>query len=106
MAREVIAVLREEGLVERSTETGAYMLAALEHLAERHGQIAEVRGRGLMIGVEFARETSVSALYHALLEQGFLAGCKPAAQLLRLYPPFVLSEAQADRFVESLDHSL
>jgi 4-aminobutyrate aminotransferase-like enzyme len=56
-----------------------------------------------MIGVEFARDLSVLAVYHALLERGFLAGCKPAANLLRFYPPLVLETAQVDRFIACLE---
>jgi 4-aminobutyrate aminotransferase-like enzyme len=48
----------------------------------------------------------VLGLYHALLERGFLAGCKPAANLLRFYPPLVLQDAQVDRFVGSLETTL
>jgi acetylornithine aminotransferase len=106
VAREVIAVLREEGLVEQSAATGAYFLAALERLAERHSQIVDARGRGLMIGVEFEAGTPVLALYRALLEQGFLAGCKPAASLLRFYPPLILGTDQVDRLVGSLEQVL
>jgi len=106
VAQAVIAVLREEGLVERSAATGAHFLSALEHLAERQSQIVDVRGRGLMIGVEFAEETPVMPLYLALLEQGFLAGCKPAANLLRFYPPLMLETDQVDRFIECLEAAL
>ena len=91
VAQAVIAVLREEGLVARSAATGAHLHSALEGLAARHAQIADVRGRGLMIAVAFGPETPVIELYHALLEQGFLAGCKPAANLLRFYPPLILN---------------
>jgi len=105
VAQAVIAVLREEGLVERSAATGAYFLSALQDLSERHSQIVEVRGCGLMIGVEFAEagSPSVMALYRALLEQGCLAGCKPAADLLRFYPPLILETDQVDRSVVCLE---
>ena len=106
VVQAVIAVLREEGLVERSAATGAHFLSALERLAERYDSIVEVRGRGLMIGVEFAEGTSVMALYRALLEQGYLAGCKPAANLLRFYPPLSLEAEQVDQFVGSLEQVL
>jgi 4-aminobutyrate aminotransferase-like enzyme len=45
-------------------------------------------------------------LYRALLEQGFLAGYKPAANLLRFYPPLVLERNQVNQFVESLGRVL
>jgi acetylornithine aminotransferase len=104
VAVAVLAVLREEALVERSATTGASLLAALERIGEEHSQIVEVRGRGLMIGIELEsdRDHSATALYRALLERGYLVGCKPAASLLRLYPPLTLEKEQGDRFVTSL----
>jgi 4-aminobutyrate aminotransferase-like enzyme len=120
----VTAVLRDEGLVKRSVRVGSTLLGDLEALGERHEQIVEVRGRGLMIGVEFVGDgrsgdvrpgdshpgsrrpgddrASVAALYHALLERGFLAGCKPAANLLRFYPPLVLPQESALRLTQDL----
>ncbi len=109
VAREVIAVLREEGLVERSRRVGAAFVRELERLAERRSAIKEVRGRGLMTGVELQRgdeRFSATLLYHKLLERGFLVGYNPAANLLRFYPALTIGEKDLDRLLETLDQIL
>jgi acetylornithine/N-succinyldiaminopimelate aminotransferase len=109
VAREVITVIREEGLVERSRRVGAQFLQALGRLGEQHDVVKEVRGRGLMIALEFedGHEPSPAiAVYRGLLERGFLAGCKPAANLLRFYPPLTIGEEDVAQLLEGLDQVL
>jgi acetylornithine aminotransferase len=105
VAREVVNVLREEELIERSAELGKHVLAALTALAAEHAVIKEVRGRGLMIAIELVSGSghpTAIQLYHRLLERGFIVGCKPVANLLRCYPPLVIGERDMSRFVENL----
>jgi len=110
IAREVIGVMREDELVERSERVGAYFLRELERLAERHAAIKEVRGRGLLIGIEFARTNEHSAnsarVYRKLLERGFLVGYTLTAHLFRLSPALTIDEREIARFLENLDHIL
>jgi len=109
VAREVIRILREERLVERSRRVGADFLANLKELAKRHDSLREARGRGLMIVLEFEKAGGTSRLlevYRALLERGHLAGCKPAAELLRFYPPLTIAEDDIDRLLGDLDRIL
>jgi acetylornithine/N-succinyldiaminopimelate aminotransferase len=109
VAREVVAVIREQGLVERSERVGAHFLQELGHLAERHGAVEEVRGRGLMIAMELEGGDggpSVLSVYRELLERGFIVGCKPGANLLRFYPPLIIGEEDIGGLVESLDSVL
>jgi acetylornithine/N-succinyldiaminopimelate aminotransferase len=56
IAREVIAVLREEGLVERSNRVDTHFLHELRHLGERRCEVKEVRGKGLMIAMEWEED--------------------------------------------------
>ncbi|MFP4345306.1 MAG: aspartate aminotransferase family protein [Anaerolineales bacterium] len=105
VAREVLTVLREEGLIERSAQLGARFLGALDALVARHAPLREARGRGLMIALEFAEDArpSVTSTYHALLGRGFIVGCKPAARILRFYPPLIVGEEEIEGLVEALD---
>lgn len=103
VAREVLAILAEEGLVEGSRRVGGYFLAELEGLAARHDAILEVRGRGLMVGVEFHPRFPLAAAHRALIGRGYLAGYKPAANLLRFYPPLILGEEEVRGFCGALD---
>ncbi len=107
VAKEVIAVIREEGLVARSHQVGERFLRELEHLDKRHDIIKEVRGRGLMIAAEFEDNDgrfSLDSVFRGLLERGFLVGYKPAARLLRFYPPLTIAEEHIAKLLEHLDH--
>jgi acetylornithine/N-succinyldiaminopimelate aminotransferase len=109
VAREVIAVLREEGLIERSRQVGIRFVHALERLGQRHEAVTEVRGRGLMVAMEFrgdGEHLPVSQVYSSLVGRGFLAGCKPEANLLRFYPPLTIGDQEISELLQHLDDLL
>lgn len=71
--------------------------------------VADVRGRGLMIAVEFKRgEDGVSAesIYRDLLDRGFIAGYNPMVNLIRFYPPLTIGEEDIARLLENLTEVL
>ncbi|MEW6756743.1 MAG: aspartate aminotransferase family protein, partial [Acidobacteriota bacterium] len=81
----------------------------LRDLALRKSAILQVRGRGLMATLEFQPDGpgfALAEVHRRLLEKGFLAGFKPAARILRFYPPLVLPEAEADRLLTALEEIL
>jgi 4-aminobutyrate aminotransferase len=111
-ALATIRLLRE-GLVANAAEVGGVLLDGLRDLATRHALIGEVRGKGLMIGVELVRDretkeratTERDALVMAAFRRGLLI--LPAGQsAVRLSPPLVLTKAQAEIAVGLLDQSL
>ena len=109
IARQVITVIRKDGLVERSDRVGTHFLHELECLGERHDVVREVRGRGLMIAMEFEdsdEHSLVTSVYRELFERGFLVGCKPAANLLRFYPALTIGEEDIAQLLENMDHVL
>jgi len=110
-----LEVFRKERLVERSAAAGARLLARLQELAARHRLIGEVRGCGLMAGVELVedRDTKTPAADAAgsvqarMLEDGFLIGVGGYhGNVLRLQPPLVIDDADLDRSVAALDKAL
>ncbi|MCX6099614.1 MAG: aminotransferase class III-fold pyridoxal phosphate-dependent enzyme [Candidatus Bipolaricaulota bacterium] len=105
VAKEVLAILRDERLVERSAKVGEWFLGELEALAARHDAVRQVRGRGLMLVMEFDPDSRPSAVdvHRALLGRGFLVGCKPQANLLRFYPPLVIEEEEIRGLLAALD---
>jgi acetylornithine/N-succinyldiaminopimelate aminotransferase len=109
IAREVVTVIQEDGLVDRSNKVGTHFLHELGHLGERHDRVKEVRGRGLMIAMEFEEDDehfSLTSVYRELVERGFLVGFKPEANLLRFYPPLTIGEKDIAQLLENLDHTL
>jgi acetylornithine aminotransferase len=109
IAKEVITVLKEEALVERSARVGADFLQELQQVGERRDVVKDARGRGLMIALEFKHDDRVSwatSTYRRLLEHGFLVGCKPAFNVVRFYPPLTIGEEDIARLLEELERIL
>jgi acetylornithine/N-succinyldiaminopimelate aminotransferase len=95
--------LTAPGFIERAAETGEYFLSQLRELAARRSIITEVRGQGLMIGVELA--STVAPAVERMLESGVI--CGPAgSNVLRFVPPLVVTREQVDRVVSTLDRVL
>jgi 4-aminobutyrate aminotransferase/4-aminobutyrate aminotransferase/(S)-3-amino-2-methylpropionate transaminase len=111
-ALATLAFHREHRLGERSAALGEWLLGRLRALQTRHPVIAEVRGRGLMVGVEL-RDASgpAAALLDVVLERlkdaGYLLGKTGAARnVLTLMPPLIVSDADLESAVEALDRIL
>jgi len=103
-----IKVLQEERLVERAAELGPYMLGRLRELQRRHPtMVKDVRGKGLLIGMEFTDPDIVLLITADAMERGvivFYSLNKP--ECFRIAPPLVISREQIDRAVEVLDESI
>lgn len=84
-------------------EKGAHLMAALK--AIRSDKIVEVRGMGMLIGVQLTQNCSAAALSRELLSRGFVAGTA-AGNVLRLAPPLVITEAEMDAFAAALTDAL
>jgi 4-aminobutyrate aminotransferase len=98
--------LLEEGLIDNAGIQGARALAALGPLSERYpGVVREVRGRGLMIGIELDSHERAEAVELACLERGLLVlGAGRSA--IRLSPPLTVTTEQVDVAVRILDEAL
>lgn len=96
-------VLERDGLFERSREVGAAWLARLREALHGHPHVREVRGRGLMIGVELDDGARTLALVQRLLERGWITlPAGPRAEVLQLTPPLVVERALLDAFTDAL----
>jgi acetylornithine/N-succinyldiaminopimelate aminotransferase len=92
----VLDVLKNEHLVENAFEVGGYLFERLSKIT----QIKELRGKGLMIGMEF--DFPIAALRKQLLfEQKIFTGVT-GTHVIRILPPLTLSKAQCDHFVDTL----
>ena len=92
------------GVIENARKVGSYFFDKLNSLAEKTDLIAEVRGAGLMIGVEFKEEIS-KQVTSAMRDKGYLVG-SVGTKVLRIVPPLILKEADADGFTEALENVL
>jgi len=107
VAKEVINVIRDEQLVERSEEVGSRFLDELREMASRTSAIREVRGRGLMIVADLdPARASAAAAFSDLLERGFIVGASDRLNHLRFYPPLTISLDQIERVADALSDVL
>jgi len=103
-ALAVLDVMEDEGLVENAHEVGEYLLAQLRELMAEEPHITDVRGRGLMIGIDF--DIPQKEIRRKLIfERHCFTGCA-AEYTLRLLPPLCLTHAEADDFVWRLKELL
>ena len=99
-ALAVLDVMQEEDLVGNALRVGNYLMQQLNELKQSEPHITDVRGRGLMIGIELDmpyKEIRSRLVY----EQHCFVGCS-GTNTLRLLPPLCLTEAEADQFVKKL----
>ncbi|HXX57052.1 MAG TPA: aspartate aminotransferase family protein [Thermodesulfovibrionales bacterium] len=119
-------VIREEGLVENSARMGEYLMEQLRVLAQKYEFIREVRGRGLMIAIEFGQPRSLSLkaawkmihgvnqdlfcqsmLVPLIMDHHILAQVSGHGKdIIKLLPPLVFDRADADRFIKAFDEVL
>lgn len=95
--------LIDEELPQRSHELGARFMNRLHELAIKHSRIKEVRGRGLMVGVELI-DAAVDVVSY-FLQEGFLVGTA-GPNVLRFLPPLIIDESDLIHAVEVLDSAL
>ncbi|MGH2347455.1 MAG: aspartate aminotransferase family protein [Chloroflexota bacterium] len=112
-ALATIRVLQEERLDRHAAELGEYMLGELRRVTRGNPLVGEVRGRGLLLGIELVRDQATRAplvrenmrrLFTALLGQGLLV--MPSASALRINPPLVITREQALSGIEIIGRVL
>jgi len=105
--------LLRESLVKNAEVVGTHMIAGAKALMDRHKIIGDVRGRGLMIGVELVRDrhtkeratTERDRVVHECFKRGLLV-LGAGQNSIRLSPPLVLTTEQADTAIKILDEAL
>lgn len=104
VAAEVVDIMRRDRLAERAGRVGGRLMENLRALGRRlPGVIREVRGMGLMIGVELA--VPGKPVWEALLERGFVCNLTQE-RVLRLLPALTIEEARLEAFVRALEEIL
>ncbi len=125
-ALATIHVLESEGMVENCAKMGKYLIEKLDALKEKHSYIKEVRGLGLMIAIEFqepkgllqkaswkALKAANNSLFTQMIVTSLMDNYRIITQVtshevhaVKLLPPFIITEAQADKFVQAFDETL
>jgi 4-aminobutyrate aminotransferase/(S)-3-amino-2-methylpropionate transaminase len=112
-AQATLQTILEDGLSEHAAALGAHMLTRLREMQARHPVMGDVRGLGLVLGVEFVRDpvtkeviTSQEAafLFHACLRRGLML--PTATSTLRIMPSLVISQELADKGLDILEEGI
>ncbi|MEO6567866.1 MAG: aminotransferase class III-fold pyridoxal phosphate-dependent enzyme [Opitutaceae bacterium] len=115
IGRAVLEVIDREKLQENSLKIGAQLKVGFERLAKKHSVIGEVRGLGLMLGVELVKDRTTktpakeecAAVFEKCRELGLLIGKGGLwGNTLRIKPPMILTEADADFMIAVTDEAL
>ncbi len=95
----VLDVLEEEGLPENARVVGEYLMEGLRELGAECPIITDVRGAGLFLGIELATGDAASYVVNRLRDRSILAGTDgPAHNVIKLRPPLIFSNEDADFF--------
>ena len=98
-----LQALTQDGLIENSQKMGEFFREGLEKLKEKHPIIREIRGKGLMIGVELKFE--VKDILMNLMKEGVLM-LYSGRNILRILPPLVITKEDITKVLETLDRVL
>jgi 4-aminobutyrate aminotransferase len=112
-ALATLDVIEKEGLLPNSTEVGGHMLKRMADWPRKHKLVGDVRGRGLMLGVEIVKDKKTreyaanerDRIIELAFERGVLfLGCGPST--IRIAPPLVVTKDEADVAVDVLDECI
>ena len=105
VALEVLNVLEREKLLEHVKEVGNYFIELLGQLDSRHGAVVDVRGVGLMVGLELDSAERAKFVQKAMLEKKIIIN-RTHETVLRFLPPYVVTKKQVEVVVKALDEIL
>ena len=106
VAREVVQVVLEQGLIERGREIATLLLAGLQRIQARTDAFGEIRARGLMAALEIDGDpdgTLTTSLQRELVNRGYVVGKRPGLNLLRLDPALTIEAEDVEGFLVTLE---
>ncbi len=114
----VIDVIEEEGLVAQARQRGEYLMVRLRDLQERHEQIGDVRGKGLLVGIELVEDRETKKPADALgvavgdeclrrgLSMNIVRSSSGMLNCFRMAPPLSITEEEIDTAIQIIDEAL
>jgi acetylornithine aminotransferase/acetylornithine/N-succinyldiaminopimelate aminotransferase len=100
----VLKTILDDDLLSNADTMGSYFRGELAKLSEKHSIIGEIRGLGLMIGIQLAQDKAIE-LKNRLFEKGFLVG-SVGTSIIRMLPPLIITKDDIDAFIKVLDEEL
>lgn len=108
VAKEVIAVIKDDNHIARANALGEFFLAGLKKITRKHDSVKSARGRGLLLALEFHPDDHITATwaYHALLAKGFLVGYYPQGNILRFDPALTVEKTDIANLLACIESIL
>jgi acetylornithine aminotransferase len=103
VSKAVLSSLINDGWLEHCTATGNYFKDRLKDLSQKHSLIKEVRGKGLILGMEI--DVPGNSIVASCMKKGFLVNCAQE-KVVRFLPPLIVSKEEIDQLLEALDSIL
>ena len=106
VAREVIKVIEEEGLIERGRKLAAILVSGLEAIKNRNDRITDVRSRGLLAAIDLKDDADASftvRVHRELVRRGYVVGRRPGINVLRLDPSLTIDQADLENFLATFE---
>jgi predicted acetylornithine/succinylornithine family transaminase len=104
-AKAVLKAMIDQDLPGQAAKLGGYFKERLNELAAKHECMQDVRGLGLMLGMELTSKQMAEAIVTKARERGFLINCT-ADKVLRFVPPLIVERKHIDELIEALDQIL
>ena len=110
-----LEIIQKENLVEKAATQGAYIKKRLEEFAEMHEIVGDVRGKGMIMGIELVKdshskqpapEEAARTVTEAFKRKLLVGAVGTYRQMLRLLPPLILTREEADKAVDILEESI
>ncbi len=108
-AMAVLQVIEDEGLMQNAARVGTRFRAGLQDLAARHAALGEIRGAGLFLAADIVTDgqpdrARAARIVNALrMERILISATGAEGHILKIRPPLVFSDANADLFLDKLD---
>ncbi len=102
----VIQTMKKENILEKFIFAGSYLMEKLSDLKNKYATLKEIRGRGLIMAMEFSEKIdhdAVVSIYEKLLEKGFIIAKRPKLKVFRIDPPLIIEKRMMDDFVKAMD---
>jgi acetylornithine aminotransferase/acetylornithine/N-succinyldiaminopimelate aminotransferase len=105
VALQLIAVLEKDKMLKHVRKVGDYFMEQLQKLQKKHHGIVNVRGQGLMIGMELESTDSAKQVFQQMLKLGTIVN-RTDETVIRFLPPFIIKKQHVDTAVQQLEQVL
>jgi acetylornithine aminotransferase/acetylornithine/N-succinyldiaminopimelate aminotransferase len=105
VAVQLITILQKDKMLNHVQKVGNYMIEQLHKLQKKHSAIREIRGMGLMVGIDIESPELAKEIFQQLLKLGTIVN-RTDETVIRLLPPFIIKKQHVDTLIRQLEQVL